>query len=42
MDLHRIRPPLDERVYDFAEVGPALKALPDGRHFGKVCVRFPA
>jgi NADPH:quinone reductase-like Zn-dependent oxidoreductase len=42
MELHRVAPPIDERVYDFAEVGEALKALPEGRHFGKVCIRFPA
>jgi len=41
MELHRIRPPLDEHVHDFAEVGQALKTLPEGRHFGKVCIRFP-
>jgi NADPH:quinone reductase-like Zn-dependent oxidoreductase len=42
MELHRIAPPIDDRVFDFAEVGAALKALPEGRHFGKVCIRFPA
>jgi NADPH:quinone reductase-like Zn-dependent oxidoreductase len=42
MELHRIAPPIDEHVYDFAEVGEALKALPEGRHFGKACIRFPA
>jgi NADPH:quinone reductase-like Zn-dependent oxidoreductase len=41
MECHQVMPPLDERVYDFAEVGTALKALPEGRHFGKVCIRFP-
>jgi NADPH:quinone reductase-like Zn-dependent oxidoreductase len=42
MELHRIAPPIDEHVYDFAQVGEALKALPEGQHFGKVCIRFPA
>ncbi len=42
MELHQIRPPIDDRVFDFAEVGPALKTLPEGHHFGKVCVRFPS
>ena len=34
------RPPIDERVYAFDEVGAAIKAMPEGRHFGKVVVRF--
>ena len=42
MELHHVRPPIDDHVYDFAEVGPALKALPEGNHFGKVCIRFPS
>ena len=42
MELHEVRPPIDDHVYGFAEVGAALKALPEGRHFGKVCVRFDA
>jgi NADPH:quinone reductase-like Zn-dependent oxidoreductase len=42
IELHHLRPPIDDHVYDFAEVGPALKALPEGHHFGKVCLRFPA
>ena len=40
--LHRVAPPIDERVHGFAEVGAALKALPEGQHFGQICVRFPA
>jgi hypothetical protein len=32
--LHRVVPPIDERVHGFAEVGAALKALPEGQHFG--------
>ena len=42
IEVHHLRPPIDDHVYDFAEVGPALKALPEGHHFGKVCLRFPA
>jgi NADPH:quinone reductase-like Zn-dependent oxidoreductase len=40
MELHRTQPPLDERRFAFEEVGAAIKALPTGRHFGKVCCRF--
>ena len=42
IELHHLRPPIDDHVYDFGEVGPALKALPEGHHFGKVCLRFAA
>jgi NADPH:quinone reductase-like Zn-dependent oxidoreductase len=42
IELHYLRPPIDDHVYDFAEVGPALKTLPEGHHFGKVCLRFAA
>jgi NADPH:quinone reductase-like Zn-dependent oxidoreductase len=42
MELHRVTPPIDERVYEFAQVGEALKTLPEGRHFGKVGIQFPA
>jgi len=40
MELHQVRPPIDDRVFAFAEVGQALAALPEGRHFGKVVIRF--
>jgi NADPH:quinone reductase-like Zn-dependent oxidoreductase len=40
MELHRTLPPVDAHVYGFDEVGRALAALPEGRHFGKVCLRF--
>ena len=42
MEVHHVRPPIDDHVFGFAEVGPALKALPEGKHFGKVCIRFPS
>jgi NADPH:quinone reductase-like Zn-dependent oxidoreductase len=34
------RPVLDERRFAFEELGEALAALPDGRHFGKVVGEF--
>jgi NADPH:quinone reductase-like Zn-dependent oxidoreductase len=40
MELHRTEPPLDERRFAFEAVGEAIKALPEGRHFGKVVSRF--
>jgi NADPH:quinone reductase-like Zn-dependent oxidoreductase len=40
IDQNRLTPPIDERVYAFDEVAEALRALPEGRHFGKVCISF--
>ena len=40
MELHRTEPPVDARLFAFEEVGEAIKALPAGQHFGKVCSRF--
>lgn len=33
-------PVIDERVYAFDESAEALRALPEGRHFGKICIGF--
>jgi NADPH:quinone reductase-like Zn-dependent oxidoreductase len=40
IELHRTVPPVDEQLFGFEEVGEAIKALPAGQHFGKVCSRF--
>ncbi len=40
MELHRTEPPVDEQRFAFEQVGEAIKALPAGQHFGKVCSRF--
>ena len=40
MELWRTTPPMDERVFAFDQVAEAIQALPAGRHFGKVCLRF--
>lgn len=40
MELHGTEPPIDDRRFAFEEVGEAIKALPAGQHFGKVCSRF--
>jgi NADPH:quinone reductase-like Zn-dependent oxidoreductase len=38
IQFHGMRPVVD-RVFEFSEVGDALKYLGEARHFGKVCVR---
>src|SRR5262245_28431965 len=40
MEAHGTEPPIDERRFGFDEVGEAIKALPSGQHFGKVCSQF--
>jgi NADPH:quinone reductase-like Zn-dependent oxidoreductase len=40
MEIHRTEPPVDERLFAFEAAGEAIKALPTGQHFGKVCSRF--
>jgi len=40
MELHRTEPPVDERLFAFEAAGEAIKNLPAGQHFGKVCSRF--
>ena len=38
IEFHAMRPIVD-RVFEFSEVGDALKYLAEARHFGKVCLR---
>ena len=38
--LHRIKPPLEERRFPFGGLKEAIKAFPEGRHFGKVVCAF--
>jgi NADPH:quinone reductase-like Zn-dependent oxidoreductase len=40
VEVHRTEPPVDERLFEFEQVGEAITALPTGQHFGKVCSRF--
>ena len=40
MELHALRPPIHDQRFAFEEVGAALQALPEGRHFGKVVSEF--
>ncbi|HEX6142374.1 MAG TPA: NAD(P)-dependent alcohol dehydrogenase [Geminicoccaceae bacterium] len=40
MELHALRPAIHDQRFAFEEVGAALQALPEGRHFGKVVSEF--
>ncbi len=40
IERHRIEPVIDDRVYRFEEAGDAIRAIPEGRHFGKICIEF--
>jgi NADPH:quinone reductase-like Zn-dependent oxidoreductase len=40
IELHRLRPPIDEKRYAFADVADAIRAIAAGRHFGKICIAF--
>jgi NADPH:quinone reductase-like Zn-dependent oxidoreductase len=41
IDGHGLAPAIDDRIYEFGAVAEALKALREGRHFGKICLTFP-
>jgi NADPH:quinone reductase-like Zn-dependent oxidoreductase len=36
---HQLRPAIDERVFAFDELHPALDYLASGQHFGKICIQ---
>lgn len=40
IDLHRLTPAIDEKVYAFSDVAQAIRAIADGKHFGKICIAF--
>ncbi|MCP5085982.1 MAG: NAD(P)-dependent alcohol dehydrogenase [Rhodobacteraceae bacterium] len=40
INLHNIEPPIDENLFAFEEVGEAIKSIPQGNHFGKICSQF--
>lgn len=40
IEQHSVLPAIHDRLFAFEEVGQALKDLPKGEHFGKVCCRF--
>ena len=40
IELHRLRPAIDDRRYGFTEAAAAVAAIEQGRHFGKICIAF--
>jgi NADPH:quinone reductase-like Zn-dependent oxidoreductase len=40
MELHELRPALEEQRFAFEDLGAAIAALPKGKHFGKVVCEF--
>lgn len=40
LSLHKVKPPLDEHRFPFDGLKDALKAFPEGKHFGKVVCAF--
>lgn len=40
IERHRLQPVVDEKRYAFEEVADAIRAIADGRHFGKICIAF--
>lgn len=40
IDVHRLAPPIDDKHYAFDQVADAIRAIPAGKHFGKICVAF--
>jgi NADPH:quinone reductase-like Zn-dependent oxidoreductase len=40
IEARRLKPPIDDKVYRFEEVADAIRAIPAGRHFGKICLEF--
>ena len=40
MALHQTRPAVDDHVYAFDELRPALESMSGGKHFGKICLSF--
>jgi len=40
IELAGVKPPIDARRYAFAEVADAIRAIAEGRHFGKICIEF--
>lgn len=40
IDSNGLAPQIDDRVWEFDEAREALAALPQGRHYGKICIRY--
>jgi NADPH:quinone reductase-like Zn-dependent oxidoreductase len=40
IESHGIEPPVDKNLFAFENLGEAIKSIPEGRHFGKICSSF--
>ena len=40
IDRNGLTPQIDDRIWDFDDAPKALAALPEGRHYGKICIRY--
>jgi NADPH:quinone reductase-like Zn-dependent oxidoreductase len=40
IDLNGAKPPVDDKRYAFDEAAEAIRAIAEGRHFGKICIEF--
>lgn len=40
IEFHGIEPVIDDNLFAFDAVGEAIKSIPEGRHFGKICSAF--
>jgi NADPH:quinone reductase-like Zn-dependent oxidoreductase len=40
LSLHKVQPPIDDKRFAFEDLKDALKAFPEGKHFGKVVCAF--
>ncbi len=40
IDQNGLDPVIDDHIYAFDEAADALRALPEGRHFGKICISY--
>ena len=40
IDRNGLAPQIDDRIWDFDDAPKALAALPEGRHYGKICIRY--
>jgi NADPH:quinone reductase-like Zn-dependent oxidoreductase len=40
IDLHGVKPPIDDKRYAFDEVADAIRAIGSGQHFGKIVIEF--
>lgn len=41
IEAQKIKPAIDERVFEFGDARDAFKYMETQQHFGKVCIRIP-